>query len=339
MAEPAVTLAEMRRIPEEFPGPDLEAQTAAAERSRALLAPPGALGRMDDIAAWLAAWQERHPPQVRRPRVAVFAGNHGVTARGISAYPQVTTQRLVQAFVDGEAAINQLCESADADLRAYELSLETPTADFTAEPAMTDEACARAMAYGMAAAETGVDLLGLGEVGIGNTTSAAALACALFGGEPGDWVGPGTGVTAAGLARKRAAVADGLARHPGAREDPLEALRCLGGYELAAIAGAVMGARMGRIPVLLDGFAATAAAAVVARLVPGGLDHAMPAHRADEPGHARLLAALERTPLLDLGMRLGEGTGAALALPVVRAAAACHQGMGTRRGAGIAPSQ
>jgi nicotinate-nucleotide--dimethylbenzimidazole phosphoribosyltransferase len=242
---------------------------------------------------------------------------------------------MVQNFINGGGAVNQLAEAADADLRVYELDLDRPTNDFTTGPAMTEEGCARAMAYGMMAVEQGLHLICLGEMGIANTTSAAALCTALFGGEPADWVGPGTGVDSKGLDRKAETIAAGLKANPGALTDPLEALRCLGGYELAAIAGAVAAARLARTPVVLDGYACTAAAAVLAKLDPRALDHCIVAHRSAEPGHARLLERLGKQPLFDFGMRLGEGSGAALAIPILKAAVECHNGMATFAEAGV----
>jgi nicotinate-nucleotide--dimethylbenzimidazole phosphoribosyltransferase len=241
---------------------------------------------------------------------------------------------MVSNFVAGGGAVNQICRSVDADLRVYELSLEAPTADFVAGPAMDDAECARAMAYGMMAVEQGIDLIALGEMGIANTTSASALCLALFGGEAADWTGPGTGVAGDRLARKREAVAAGAALHAGSG-DGLELLRRLGGFEFAAIAGAVVAARFARVPVLLDGFAATAAAAALLRVDPGLLDHCQVAHLSAEPAHARLCAAIGRRPILDLGMRLGEASGAALAVGVVRAAVECHAGMASFDEAGV----
>uniref|UniRef100_UPI0005B2A08F nicotinate-nucleotide--dimethylbenzimidazole phosphoribosyltransferase n=1 Tax=Methylobacterium sp. B34 TaxID=95563 RepID=UPI0005B2A08F len=310
--QPAVTFEEIRALVRNLPGPDLEAGTAALQRERQLTKPAGSLGRLEEIAQWMATWQGQHPAEVRRPRVAVFAGNHGVAARGVSAYPAEVTVQMVANFQTGGAAVNQLCEVADADLRVYELDLDNPTADFTQGPAMGEEECCRTMAYGMMAVEMGVQLLALGEMGIANSTSAAALCLALFGGEAADWTGRGTGVDDAGLARKIAAVEAGVAANPQAKDDPFEALRRLGGYEFAAIAGAILAARVARVPVLLDGFACTAAAAVLYKADRRALDHCMVAHRSVEPGHSRLMRAIGKEPLLDLGMRLGEGSGAAL---------------------------
>jgi nicotinate-nucleotide--dimethylbenzimidazole phosphoribosyltransferase len=242
---------------------------------------------------------------------------------------------MVQNFIAGGAAVNQLCLAADADLRVYEMALDRPTADFTQGPAMSEEECSRAIAYGMMAVEPNLDLLCLGEMGIANTTSAAALACALFGGSAADWVGPGTGVAGSALARKTAVVAAGVALHREAARDPFDILRCLGGQELAAICGAVMAARLARTPVLLDGFACTAAAAVLHAVDPRALDHCLVAHVSAEPGHRRLLQAIGKPALLDLGMRLGEASGAALAISIVKAAIACHTGMATFADAGV----
>jgi nicotinate-nucleotide--dimethylbenzimidazole phosphoribosyltransferase len=334
-AEPAADLGEMRRIVTRLPGPDLEAASAAEARQRQLLKPAGSLGRLEELAVWLATWQGRASPRLEHPHVAVFAGTHGVAARGVSAYPPEVTQQMVGAFVNGMAAINQLATQADADLRVYELALELPTDDLTQGPAMSEEDCAMAMAYGMMAIEEGPDVVALGEMGIGNTTAAAALACALFGGEPADWIGRGTGLDEAGVARKREAVAQALEANAGALGDPLTALAALGGRELAAIAGAVIACRMGRIPVVLDGYACTVAAATLHKLDPRALDHCVVAHRSVEPGHTRLLEAIGKRPLFEFDMRLGEASGAALALPILKAAVATHTGMATFAEAGV----
>ncbi len=313
--KPLATLDEMRALLRILPGPDLEAGTAAAAREAQLTKPAGALGRLEELVQWLATWQGKHPPSVDHPRTAVFAGNHGVAARGVSAYPAAVTAQMVQNFIAGGAAVNQLCKAIDADLRVYEMALDRPTADFTAEPAMSEADCALAMAYGMMAVEPGVD--------------------GLFGGVAVDWVGPGTGVAGTALARKIAVVDEALRRHRQAASDPFDVLRRLGGHELAAIAGAVIAARRARVPVVLDGYACTAAAAVLFAADPRAIDHCIVAHRSAEPGHARLLARIGKTPLLDLGMRLGEASGATLALAILKAALACHTGMATFAEAGV----
>ena len=318
-----------------MPVADEAAAEKAAERDARLTKPTGALGRLETFALWAAAWQGRHPPRAERIQVLVFAGNHGVAARGVSAYPAAVTAQMVANFEAGGAAINQLCEVLGAELTVVPLDLDKPTQDMTAAPALGEADCVAALEAGMAAVGGDVDLLCLGEMGIGNTTAAAALAAALCGGDGATWVGPGTGVDRDGLARKAAAVDAALARHGEALHDPLAALACVGGRELAAIAGAVVQARHARVPVLLDGFACTAAAAVVARLRADGLDHAQVAHRSAEPGHRRLLEALGLDPLLDLGLRLGEASGAALAAALVRMAVATHNGMATFDSAGV----
>jgi nicotinate-nucleotide--dimethylbenzimidazole phosphoribosyltransferase len=333
--QPVATFAEIRALLPELPGPDLAAGTAAAERESKLTKPAGALGRLEELTGWLATWQGRYPPQVERPRTCVFAGNHGVASRGVSAYPAEVTAQMVQNFIAGGAAVNQLCKMVDADLRVYEMALERPTKDFTQAPAMTEEECARAMAYGMMAVEPGIDVLCLGEMGIANTTSAAALCLALFGGEAVDWTGPGTGVAGAALTNKINVVAEGVARHKAALSDPLQILRHLGGHELAAIAGAILAARLARIPVVLDGFACTAAAAVVWSLNRHAFDHCLVAHVSAEPGHKLLLAKLGKAALVDFGMRLGEASGATLAVTILKAALACHTGMATFGEAGV----
>jgi nicotinate-nucleotide--dimethylbenzimidazole phosphoribosyltransferase len=327
----------MRRILRDLPGPDLTAQTEIVRRNAELTKPPGALGRLEELAEWLGAWQGRAQPRIERPRVAVFAGTHGVARRGVSAYPPEVTQQMVQNFLKGGAAINQLSAAIDADLRIYELDLEHPTDDFTRGPAMTEARAANAMAYGMMAAEPGIDILCLGEMGIANTTTAAALCAALFGGTGADWAGPGTGVAGAALAHKIVVIDEALAHHRDtiAAHDPLALLAALGGEEFAAITGAIVAARMGRIPVLLDGYACTAAAAVLHAVDRRALDHCRVAHRSAEPGHKRLLEAIGQRPLLDMDMRLGEASAAALAVPLLKAAAACHNGMATFAEAGV----
>ncbi len=327
-------LDEIRALFAHLPGPDLAAGAAAAQRERQLTKPAGALGRLEELSHWLAVWQGRHPPRLDHPRTCVFAGNHGVAARGVSAYPAAVTAQMVQNFIAGGAAVNQLCRVVDADLRVYEMNLDAPTADFIDAPAMSEEDCAKAIAYGMMAVEPGIDALALGEMGIANTTSAAALCLALFGGGAEEWTGPGTGIVGAALDRKREVVAAAVARHQGTG-DPLELLRRLGGYELAAIAGAVLAARLGRVPVVLDGFASTAAAAVLFAIDPHALDHCIVAHVSAEPGHRRLLDRIGKRALFDFGMRLGEGSGATLAIAILKAAVACHGGMATFADAGV----
>ena len=312
-----------------------DAEAAALERQSMLTKPPGSLGRLERIAAFLAGWQGRAVPQLENVSVLVFAGSHGVTAQGVSAFPAEVTAQMVANFAAGGAAINQLARQAGATLDVVELDVDRPTGDFTQGPAMSEDDFAAAVAKGRAAVKPDIDLICVGEMGIGNTTAAAALSAALFGGSGSEWVGRGTGVDDAGLARKAAAVDAALARHGNALSDPFEAARLVGGRELAAILGAVLGARLRSIPVLLDGFVATAAAAPLARLVDGGLAHALAGHVSAEAQHRRLLGLLGLDPILDLDMRLGEASGACLAVNILRGALACHAGMATFAEAGV----
>jgi nicotinate-nucleotide--dimethylbenzimidazole phosphoribosyltransferase len=331
----ATPFDDIRDLLAKMPVADAEAVAAVKARDAQLTKPPGALGRLEDITEWLAAWQQRSSPKVERPVVAVFAGNHGVVAQGVAAYPQAVTAQMVANFQTDGAAVNQICKTFDLGLKVFELALEQPTGDITQGPALSEQDCAATMAYGMEAIANGCDLLCIGEMGIGNTTIAAALAHGLFGGKPEDWVGPGTGVDADGLKRKADAVGRAITLHADHLHDPLEVLRRLGGRELAAMAGAILGARLNRVPVLLDGYVATAAAAVLFKADKTALDHCMAAHVSAEPAHKALLAKLGLKPLLDLGMRLGEASGAALAAGVVRAAVNCHNGMATFASAGV----
>ncbi len=315
-----------------LPEGDEAAAAAVAARQDLLTKPPGSLGRLEAMVAWLARWQRRAAPRLDRVEIVVFAGNHGVTAHGVSPYPAAVTAQMVANFASGGAAINQLARAAGASLRVVPLDLARPTADMVSGPAMGVAEFSDAFHAGRDAVRPGVDLLCLGEMGIGNTTAAAALCTALFGGA--DWCGRGTGVDDAGLARKRDAVRAAVTRHAGLA--PLEALRCLGGRELAAIAGAVLAARQVGVPVLLDGFVCTAAVAPLAAARASALDHCLAAHVSAEAAHRRLLQALSLVPLLDLGMRLGEASGAALAVPLLRAALACHTGMATFAEAAVA---
>jgi nicotinate-nucleotide--dimethylbenzimidazole phosphoribosyltransferase len=331
-------LESLRAACRDLPAADASAAHAARERQAQLTKPPGSLGRLEQLVEWLASWQGRERPGLDRVEILVFAGNHGVTARGVSPYPAAVTTQMVANFARGGAAINQLAVASGATLRVFPLDLDAPTADITTVPAMSDEEFLRAVTTGFEAVSPGTSLLALGEMGIGNTTTAAALAAGLFGGDGARWAGRGTGVDDAGLARKRAAVDTALARHAAALADPLAAAIALGGRELAAIFGATLAARRQHVPVLLDGFVCTAAAAPLARLAPGGLDHCVLGHVSAESGHRALADALGQRPLLDLGMRLGEGSGAAVAISLVRAALACHLGMATFAEAGVAGS-
>ena len=319
----------------EMPGPDTAAAEGAAARNAQLTKPQGALGRLEELAQWYAGWRGDARPAIEAPQVIVFAGNHGVAARGVSAFPPEVTVQMVANFEHGGAAINQLAKAFGARMDVVPLDLETPTADFTEGPAMTEAEAVAALRAGWDAVDTGADLLVGGEMGIGNTTSAAAIATRLFGGDAGDWTGRGTGVEGDALALKTQVVADALAAH-GAAADGLDVLMRMGGRELAGMAGAIVRARALRIPVIMDGFICTAAAACLEKTHSGALDHVVAGHQSAEAAHARMLDALGKAPLLSLGLRLGEGSGAALAMGVLKGAIACHSGMATFAEAGVA---
>ncbi|QIB32877.1 nicotinate-nucleotide--dimethylbenzimidazole phosphoribosyltransferase [Ancylobacter pratisalsi] len=327
---------DIRNLVATMPGPDEDARAAAAARQGQLVKPPGALGRLEEIAIHIAAWQGREIPVVNRPTVAVFAATHGVASRGVSPYPPEVTKQMVATFTDGKAAVNQICGVFGAGLRVFDLALDLPTPDIVDEDAFTEAECAATMAFGMEALAGEPDLLCLGEMGIGNTTVAAAIFHGLYGGEAEEWVGPGTGATGATLSRKIEAVRTAVDRARGHLDDPLEVLRKLGGREVAAMAGAILAARMQRVPVVLDGYVVTAAAAVLRAMDEHALDHCLAGHVSAEPAHRRVLERLGLEPVLDLGMRLGEGSGAALSIGVIKAALACHSGMATFAEAGVA---
>ena len=337
--KPIASFDEVRLLIDELPGPDYDSRSAALEREAKLTKPEGALGKLEQIVPWLAAWQGEYPPKINHPRTAVFAANHGVANLGVSAFPSSVTEQMVQNFISGGAAVNQLCKVFDSDLRVYELALDQPTNDFTKGPAMSEEECAHAMAYGMMAVEPGLDILCLGEMGIGNTTSASALSLALFGGGAEDWVGSGTGISSDSLVKKIKIVQQACELHGNMKGDPLAIFAALGGLELAAIAGAILAARLAKVPVVLDGFACTVGAAILYAIKPCTIDHCLVSHCSVEPGHKKLLGKMNKESLLDLGMRLGEGSGATLALGIIRAAIACHLGMATFEDAGVSNSQ
>ncbi|QJU60841.1 nicotinate-nucleotide--dimethylbenzimidazole phosphoribosyltransferase [Sphingomonas sp. AP4-R1] len=317
-----------------LPARDDAARDAALARQGQLTKPPGSLGRLEEIAIFLAGWQGRERPAIERGRAIVFAGNHGVVARGVSAFPQAVTAQMVANFAAGGAAINALAGAAGLSLAVVPLDLDRPTVDFTTGAAMDEAECLAALNAG-AGAIGDADLLVLGEMGIGNSTAAAALCAASFGGDPRDWVGPGTGVDPDGLSRKAETVAFGLAAHAGALTSPFEILRRLGGREIAAIAGAIVAARVARVPVVLDGFICSSAVAPLAAHHPAIVGHLIAGHCSAEPGHRRLLRRLRLDPLLSLGMRLGEGSGAAVAVTMIRAALAAHDRMATFAEAGV----
>lgn len=327
------TLSDVAALMRDLPQPDTAARDAARARDAQLTKPPGALGQLEDLAIWYCGW--RGGPRLDAPQVLVFAGNHGVVAQGISAFPPEVTTQMVANLRAGGAAVNQLAGVAGAPVDVHALDLDRPTGDITLGPALTEADTVAALRTGWQAVGAATDLLVVGEMGIGNTTSAAAIAHSLYGGGAMDWTGRGTGLDDTGLSHKARVVAQAVAVNAGEDVTGLEVLRRLGGRELAAMAGAILRARVARIPVMLDGFICTAAAACLAAVDAGALDHAIAGHVSAEPGHDRLLRHLGKTPLLSLGLRLGEGSGGVLAMGLVRSALACHAGMATFADAGV----
>ena len=337
LSETALPFDDIRNLVRSIPGPDEEAAAAVRARDAQLTKPAGSLGKLEELAEWLAAWSGKSSPKVARPLVTIFAGSHGVAQKGVSAFPSEVNQQMVANFSSGGAAINQICRANDLGLKVFDLAVDVPTPCITEDDAQDEANCAATMAYGMEALAGGIDLICLGEMGIGNTTVAAAVLNGLFGGEAVDWVGRGTGVDDAGLDRKRDAVQRAVARLNG-EKDPLEVLRKVGGREISAMAGLIIAARLQRVPVIVDGFVTTAAAAVVYAMDRSGLDHCQFAHVSAENGHKRALDIIGKQALFDFGMRLGEGSGAALAAGIVKAAAEMHTGMATFADAGVSAS-
>ena len=333
--KPLTSLSELQDICSDLPLADDNTRRVAEERQRILTKPQGSLGRLEEIAVWLAAWQGSANPKSDRCQTIVFAGNHGIAAKGVSAFPPAVTQQMVANFRTGGAAINQLCKSVGSDLDVHAFDLSQPTADFSGHPAMASEICLEAINKGISAIDQKADIVALGEMGIGNTTAAAALCCALFEGDPSDWVGRGTGIDDTTLALKSDLIRSAIRLHQEQLVDPVSILRHFGGLELAAMLGATLCARHHRIPVVLDGFVCTAAVAPLQIMSAGALDHCVVSHCSVEPGHRNLLGQLQKIAILDLNMRLGEASGAALALGIIKSAVAVHNGMYTFAEAGV----
>jgi nicotinate-nucleotide--dimethylbenzimidazole phosphoribosyltransferase len=341
-------VTDLQAIPE-IPALDTDSEAAARARQGRLTKPPGALGRLEDLSIWVAACQGACPPhQFLRPRVVVFAGDHGVTAAGVSAFPPEVTAQMVANFAAGGAAINVLAELAGATVRVVDVAVDSDepltqaigahkvrrgSGNIAVEDALSADEVAAAVDAGRAIADeevdAGADLLIAGDMGIGNTTAATTLIAALTLSEPVAVVGRGTGVDDAGWARKTAAIRDALRRTRDVSSDPVGLLRVCGGADLAAMAGFLVQAAVRRTPVLLDGVVVTAAALVADRLAPGARSWWQAGHLSTEPAHALALQHLRLEPVVDLGMRLGEGTGAMVALPVLRAAVATLASMAT----------
>jgi nicotinate-nucleotide--dimethylbenzimidazole phosphoribosyltransferase len=339
---------------------DKEAAARAREHQAQLTKPPGSLGRLEDLGVFYAGVRGQFPVAApRRARITVFAADHGVTVEGVSPYPSSVTAAMVANFLAGRAAISVLARASDIELCVVDVGVATPipavpastarflrapiragTGNLRREPAMTRAEAEAALRLGVRlateAADDGVEILGAGEMGIGNTTAAAAVVAALTGAPPAAVVGRGTGVDDAGLGRKIDVVRDALALHRPDRADPLGALAAVGGLEIAAMAGLMLGGAARRLPVVVDGFISGAAALVAARLAPAARDFLCFSHISAERGHRVVCDALDALPLLDLGMRLGEGTGAALAIDLLRRAVRLQGEMATFASAGVA---
>jgi len=339
MAPQISSLNDLRAILRDLPGPDEAARAAAIEREPHLTKPKGSLGRLEELAAWLCAWQGRHPPVMDRPAAATFAGNHGVMAHKVSPCPVEVTWQQSKNFGEGGGAINAMCRSTGTAFKVYDIAIDSFTRDFLEGPAMDEDDFVAAFNVGMAAVDEGMSVFCPGEMGIGNTTPASAMMFALYGGAPEDWVGYGAGAVGPMLERKIQVVADGVALHMKDNPDAVEIARRLGGRELAAMAGATLSGRLQRVPVLLDGFPCTAAVAFLDAFQPGALDHCRIAHASAEAGHALAAERLRQRPLLRMGMRLGEGTGGVLAVNLLRAAVVCHAEMATYEEAAVARTE
>jgi nicotinate-nucleotide--dimethylbenzimidazole phosphoribosyltransferase len=326
----------------------------ALQHQLQLTKPPGSLGRLENVANRCAAISQSLAPTANRPRIVLFAADHGVCAEGVSAYPQQVTAQMVLNFLRGGAAINAFARSGGIELKVVDVGVQAVlpasvdliarrvapgTRNFCKEPAMTESELMSALNAGIElafqSATDGCDLLGFGEMGIGNTTSASAIAAALTGKATEAVVGQGAGADESCMARKRSAIQRSLALHGDNLQTPLGILKCIGGLEIAAMCGFCLGAAARRVPVVTDGFIATAAAALAVRLSPASSGYLIASHRSAEPGHVFLLSILDQEPLLDLGMRLGEGTGAALSIKLIQAAIAAFTGMATFAGAGV----
>lgn len=337
---------------------DLQAREEAITRQGNLTKPPGALGRLEDIAIQLAALQRREKPAVDRVWISVFAADHGIAAAGISAFPQAVTAQMIANMATGGAAISVLARRIGAAIELIDLGTVAPvaphpairnvriapsTANLAEKPAMSSGQLARALAEGAAAVARaradGAELFIAGEMGIGNTTAATALAAGLLGCPATDLVGPGTGLDQAGVVRKQALIDAALTRHADQLSDPAAALACLGGFEIAAMAGAYIACAQQGVPMLVDGFISSAAALVACRLCSGAADWMLLSHASAEPGHRAMIDGIGLRPLLDLGMRLGEGSGAAAAVPLLRLACQLHAEMATFGEAGVAEKE
>ncbi len=327
--KPITSFIDFRRQLKKLPTLSKEALKKCKKREPLLTKPIGSLGRLEEISSWISSWQGEYPPSISFPQARVFAGNHGIVKQGVSAYPGEVTAQMVKNFEAGGGAINQICQTFGIELQVIPIHLHIPTNDFTKKPAMSHNQCLKAINIGIKSVSPYADILCLGEMGIGNTTSAAALCYSIYGGSADIWTGVGTGLDSQGLNKKIRVVESAIKFHKSYIDDGLEALIRLGGFELSAIVGAIFAARLMRIPVVLDGYITTSAAVALEATEKGALDHCLVSHVSTEPGHRRILETIQKKPLLDFNMRLGEASGAALAVGLLKAAVNCHNGMST----------
>ncbi len=332
---PIKSLKDFKQQLKDLPLLDLNAKKLAKTRDQNLTKPPGSLGRLEDIVFWLSSWQGKYPPTLCNPSAKIFAGNHGVAHKGISAYPPEVTQQMVQNFYAGGAAVNKICKTFGVELQIFPIKLEEPTKDFTEVSAMSEPEFLESINIGLMSVKKEADILCLGEMGIGNSSAAAAICTALFDKPAAYWTGLGTGLNKKAHQKKIKIVETAVNHHKPMINGGLDALRRLGGRELSAIAGAILGARLLRVPVLLDGFICSSAAATLEKTEKGALDHCIIAHKSSEAGHKHLLKELKKTPLLDLQMRLGEASGAVLGVGILQAAVNCHNDMLTFKEANV----
>ena len=300
-----------------------------------LTKPIGSLGRLEDLAVFVSGWQATDTPEVKNVEAIIFAGNHGICNQSVNPFPQEVTSQMVDNFKNNGAAINQICDSNGIGLKVIDLELDRPTQDFTVGPAMTESETLDAFRIGWNSVNKDTDVLILGEMGIGNSTVASAICSAIFGGSVKSWVGPGTGSDSDGIKKKIKVIKNSLVKYKDGLNSPLEILSVFGGREQAAICGAILGARANRKVVILDGFICCASASILHAISEQSLDHCLLGHLSAEPASRSLSSLLGKRPILDLDMRLGEGSGAALSFSILKSAIRCHNGMASFAQAGV----
>jgi nicotinate-nucleotide--dimethylbenzimidazole phosphoribosyltransferase len=327
LMETGLPFDDVRRLIHQLPPCDHHSKAMAIQHNGLLFKPQGSLGRLEELAIWLASWQRTPKPKIINPLVAIFASGHGVATHPVHYHDSRSDVQKLDSFQKGYGVLNQLSRHANASLRIFEMGIDIPTGDITVEAAFSEKDCVATMAYGMESVAEGGDLLCLGEIGQAGSLVAATVCSALFGDQ--DWLDESTFATPQDYQAAQTFVKKAVETHQQALGDPLEILRRLGGRDIAAMVGAIMAARYQNIPVLLDGFISATAAAILFNIDAHAIDHCLAAHVSTRSSHKRLLNKLAKIPLLDLGIDLEEGCGAALAIPLLRAATVCHSGTGT----------